>query len=194
MASKSHSKTSNKQKLTVNDKLIIFLNDALAIENAAEQRLQRRIKQVSLPEAKEQLKHHLEETKEQQDRLDNLISKLGGKPTKDAARLPLPEAPKRLQAAMKKSVTAAEQQLFAAKEDAIIENAEIVMYDSLCQLAQIMGVGDAVPVLSQNLQEEREMADWLRANVPVMITQLYPEIKSSTAPSGEARTETSAEA
>jgi ferritin-like metal-binding protein YciE len=44
-----------------------------------------------------------------------------------------------------------------------------------------MGVGDAVPVLAQNLQEEREMADWLRANMPVMITNLYPEIQSSVA-------------
>jgi ferritin-like metal-binding protein YciE len=165
--------------LTVNDKLVLHLNDALAIENAAVSRLQQRIKEVLLPEAKEQLTHHLEETRDQQGRLEQLISSLGGKPTREAARLPLPAAPKRLSGAMKKSITEAERQLMAAKEDAIIENAEIVMYDSLSQLAQLMGVGSAVPVLAQNLQEEREMADWLRANVPVMITKLYPEIQSS---------------
>ena len=80
---------------------------------------------------------------------------------------------------MKKSITEAEQQLKAAKEDAIIENAEIVIYDTLSQLAQAMGLGDAVPILTQNLQEEREMADWLRANMPAMIAQLYPQIQSS---------------
>ncbi|WP_407637201.1 DUF892 family protein [Candidatus Nitrososphaera gargensis] len=54
--------------MTINDKLVIYLNDALAIENVAIPRLQQRIKEVSLPEAKEQLKHHLEETREQQSR------------------------------------------------------------------------------------------------------------------------------
>ncbi|WP_148681197.1 DUF892 family protein [Candidatus Nitrososphaera gargensis] len=48
------------------------------------------------------------------------------------------------------------------------------MHDTLSQLAQIMDVGDAVPVFAQNLNEEKEMADWLRANLPAMITQLYP--------------------
>jgi ferritin-like metal-binding protein YciE len=169
----------NTKQLTINDKLVIYLNDALAIENAAISRLQQRIKQVSLPEAKEQLKHHLEETKEQQNRLEQLISNLGGKATREAARLDILTVPKGLAKAMKQSITDAEQQLIAAKEDAIIENAEIVMYDTLSQLAQVMGMGDAVPVLAQNLQEEREMADWLRANMPAMITQLYPEIQSS---------------
>ena len=158
----------------------------MAVENAAISRLQQRIKEASLPEAKEQLKHHLEETKEQQDRLEQLISKLGGKATREAARLPIPTLPKGLANAMKQSITEAEQQLIAAKEDAIIENAEIVMYDALSQLAQIMGVGDAVPVLTQNLQEEREMADWLRANMPAMLTQLYPEIQSSVTTSEQA--------
>lgn len=180
MARKNQSRTKrNSKKLTINDKLVIYLNDALAIENAAIPRLQQRIKEASLPEAKEQLKHHLEETREQQGRLEQLISNLGGKPIHEAARLPLPAAPKGLTNAMKQSLTEAERQLVATKEDAIIENAEIVMYDTLNQLAQIMGVGDAVPVLAQNLNEEKEMADWLRANTPAMITQLYPEIQSS---------------
>jgi ferritin-like metal-binding protein YciE len=164
---------------TVNEKLVIYLNDALAVENAAIPRLQERIKQVSLPEAKEQLKHHLEETREQQKRLEQLISKLGGKPTGDSAELPIPSPPKRLANTMDRSLTEAEEQLIAAKEDATIENAEIVMYDTLSQLAQIMGVGDALPVIAQNLNEEKEMADWLRINMPAIITHLYPEIQSS---------------
>lgn len=178
MTRKNQSRRSSRQ-LTTNDKLVVYLNGALAAENAAVPRLQQRIKQASLPEAKEQLKHHLEETQEQQKRLEQLITNLGGKPTREAARLPIPAEPKGLASAMKKSITGAEQQLIAAKEDAVIENAEIVMYDTLTQLAQIMGVGDAVPVLAQNLQEEREMADWIRTNMPVMITKLYPEIQSS---------------
>jgi len=173
---------SAKEELTNNDKLVIYLNDILAIENASIPRLQKRIKQVTIPEAKEQLKHHLEETKEQKSRLEELISKLGGKPTRESAKLPTPTPSKSLANSMKRSFRDADQQLIAAKEDAIIENAEIVMYDTVSQLAQIMGIGDAVPVLAQNLNEEKEMADWLRANIPAMLTQLYPPIEQSSSP------------
>jgi len=195
MASKNRSKTNN-EALTINEKFVIYLNDALAIENAAIKRLQQRTKQASLSEAKDQLRHHLEETMEQQKRLKDLVSTLGGKATQDSAKLPLPAPPVRLTNIVKQSFTDAERELIAAKEDAIIENAEIVMYDTLTQLAQIMGVGDAVPVLAQNLQEEREMADWLRANTPVMIAKLYPEIQASVAsePSRENKANVSAEA
>lgn len=78
----SGTKRNAKKMMTINDKLVIYLNDALAIENAAIPRLQQRIKEVSLPEAKERLKHHLEETREQQSRLEQLISTL-------AERLPM---------------------------------------------------------------------------------------------------------
>jgi len=88
-------------------------------------------------------------------------------------------------------MTSAEQQIKSAKEDLVIENAEVTMYDTLLQLAQLMNAGDAVPVLTQNLAEERAMADWIRANTPAMITQLYPEIQSSIVlPAGDEGRET----
>jgi ferritin-like metal-binding protein YciE len=172
-------KSQTHKELTQNDKMIIYLNEALAIENAAIPRLQARIKQVSIESAKAQLTHHLEETTEQQDRLRQLIVNLGGTPTRDKARLPIPEMPKRISNVANKSITSAEQELKSAKEDSIIENAEVVMYDTLLQLTQQMGVNDAIPSLTQNLSEEREMADWLRGNMPVIITELYPKIEES---------------
>ena len=39
--------------------------------------------------------------------------------------------------------------------------------------------GDAIPILTQNLDEERAMMDWIKANTPVLITQLWPEIAAS---------------
>jgi ferritin-like metal-binding protein YciE len=182
MPRNSHSKRDNNRQQSKEEKLVNYLNYALAIENAAVKRLQERTKEASLPQAKDRLKQHLRETKEQQSRLEQLISNLGGKATHDVAQLPISKPPKRLANALEPSFTDAEQQLVAAKEDAIIENAEIIMYDMLTQLSQVMGIGDAVPVLAQNFQEERDMADWLRANMPVMITKLYPEIQSSIIP------------
>lgn len=177
----THGKSGNEnaQGMNPNDKLVNYLNEALAMENAAVTRLQSRIKETNLQEAKQQLRHHLEETKEQQERLRQLITDLGGKATKNSAKLLVPTPPKNIANIIRHSITPAEEELKGAKEDAIIENAEVVMYDMMIQLAQQMNISDAIPALSQNLNEEREMADWLRANTPVMLSKLFPEIQSS---------------
>jgi ferritin-like metal-binding protein YciE len=47
-------------------------------------------------------------------------------------------------------------------------------------MAQKMNIGDALPQLSQTLQEEQKMDGWLRANAPAMFAKLWPQIESST--------------
>lgn len=174
------------KRLTLEEKLAQYLNEALSFENAAVSRLQSRIKEIQLEDAKQQLQQHLEVTREQQNRLKQLITNLGARPTNDSGQLPILVPPRTLANTLKKSMTSAEKQIKSAKEDLVIENAEVTMYDTLLQVAQLMNAGDTVPVLTQNLAEERAMADWIRANTPAMITQLYPEIQSSIVlPEGE---------
>ena len=47
----------------MNQKFILQLNAALAMENAGIERLQTRITEVSLPDAKQRLEHHLQESR-----------------------------------------------------------------------------------------------------------------------------------
>lgn len=183
---KNNSSRQNAKRLTLEEKLAQYLNETLSFENAAVSRLQSRIKEIQLEDAKQQLQQHLEVTREQQNRLKQLITNLGARPTNDSGQLPILVPPRTLANTLKKSMTSAEKQIKSAKEDLVIENAEVTMYDTLLQVAQLMNAGDAVPVLNQNLAEERAMADWIRANTPAMITQLYPEIQSSIVlPEGE---------
>ena len=173
------------KRLTPNQKLIFHLNEALAIENAAVQRLQSRIKQTKIDNVKQRLQLHLEETRGQQDRLKQLISDLsdGAKSaaTKDKAHLPIPIPPKSLSKVFQKMMTSAELELKAAKEDALVENAEIILYDMLTHLAERMNAANAITVLAQSLSEERSMADWIERNMPDIVTQLWPEIEASLA-------------
>src|SRR3954469_11988277 len=74
--SRSRSTKRKEKRVTPNQKLVLHLNEALAIENAAVQRLQSRIKQARIEIVKKRLQVHLEETKGQQDRLKQLISDL----------------------------------------------------------------------------------------------------------------------
>jgi ferritin-like metal-binding protein YciE len=166
----------------LNDKFILYLNTALAIENTALERLRSRIQQTILEDAKQQLQHHLEETIEQQDRLRQLITKLGGTPTQEKAKLPISSPPESIAKTMENTMTTstAERELNESIQDTIIENAEVTGYNMLIQMASKMNVADAIPSLRQNLNEEEEMFGWLRANAPAMFAKLWPEIEGES--------------
>ena len=176
------------KEITASEKITLYLNEALSMENAAVERLQLRIKQTKIENVKERLRLHLEETREQQNRLKELISDVGGKnPTKDKAQLPIPSVPKTMAKMIGRMMTSAELELRGAKEDAIIENAEIVLYDMLMHLVEKMGITNAISVISQSLSEEKAMADWIKTNAPDILMQLWPEIEASIAKREEAQ-------
>jgi ferritin-like metal-binding protein YciE len=188
--SRRNASTSSRQKgkgkrLTSAQKLTLHLNEALALENAAIQRLQSRIKQTRMENVRQRLQAHLEETKRQQDRLKQLISDLGNgqknAATKDKVQLPIPTPPKSLTNIFGRMMTSAEYELKATKEDAIVENAEIILYDMLTHLAERMNAVNAIAILSESLSEEKAMADWIRTNTPDMVAELWPEIEASIA-------------
>jgi ferritin-like metal-binding protein YciE len=77
----------------LHDKFVLYLNSSLAMENAALERVQKRVQQTILEDSKQQLQNHLEETKQHQDRLRQLITKLGGSPTQEKGNLPIAMPP-----------------------------------------------------------------------------------------------------
>ena len=164
------------------DKFLLYLNSALAMENAALERVQRRVQQTILQEdAKQQLQRHLEETIQHQDRLSQLITKLGGgRPTQEKGKLPIAMPPDSIRNIMHPSMSSAEQELMQSVEDTIVESAEITGYNLLIQMAGKMNdMDDAIPSLIQSLQEEEKMFAWLRANAPAMFAKLWPQIEES---------------
>ena len=176
------------KEITSSEKITLYLNEALSMENAAVERLKLRIKQTKIESVKQRLQLHLEETREQQNRLKQLISDVGGKnPTKDKAQLPIPWATKTMAKMIGRMMTSAELELKGTKEDAVIENAEIVLYDMLMQLVERMGITNAISVLNQSLSEEKAMAEWIRTNAPDVLMQLWPEIEASIAKREEAQ-------
>ena len=73
---------SNSAQDIITKKFILDLNEVLALENAGIERLQTRIEEISIPEAKQQMQHHLQESLEHQKRLQQLITSMGGEPTR----------------------------------------------------------------------------------------------------------------
>ena len=160
------------------NKFVLYLDSTLAMENAALERLQRRVQQTILEETKQKLQHHLEETKGQQERLRQLITREGRTPTLEKGKLPISIPPESIRNAMHTPMVLAEQELLESVEDTIIENAEVIGYNLLVQIALKMNMGDALVLLKQSFEEEERMFEWLKANAPAMFAKLWSQIDS----------------
>ena len=171
----------------LDDKFVLYLNSALAMENAALERVQRRLQQTILEDVKQQLQRHLKETRQHQDRLRQIIRNIGGgaiTPTEEKGQLPIAVPPQSIMDKIHTSrTTPAEQELMQSVEDMIVENAEVTGYNLLIQMAEKMNIGDTIPYLRQSLDEEEKMFGWLRANTPVMFAKLWPQIEGSSSSS-----------
>jgi ferritin-like metal-binding protein YciE len=164
------------------------------MENAALERVQRRVQQTILEDARQQLQNHLEETKQHQDRLRQLITKLGGSPTQEKGQLPIAMPPEFIGNIIHSSMTSAEQELMQSVEDTIVESAEVTGYNLLIQMAGKMNdMTDAILSLRQSLQEEEKMFIWLRANAPAMFAKLWPQIEESLSSSSTTTSSSSAD-
>src|SRR5215211_3806238 len=71
-----------------NQKIVQYLNDALAMENASEERIQSRLQETIVDDTRIQLRDHLDETRNQKGRLKQIITSHGGEPTDAKAELP----------------------------------------------------------------------------------------------------------
>jgi ferritin-like metal-binding protein YciE len=72
-----------------------------------------------------------------------------------------------------------EMELIRTKEDAILENTEIIGYKMVIQIAERAGAQETIPALEQNMKEEQSMANWIMDNTPVMLDKLWPKIQTA---------------
>ena len=172
----------------LSQKFILELNGALAMENAGIERLQTRISETIVPEARQRMELHMKESLEHQKRLQNLITTLGGVPTQEKLGLPLPSYPQDMFKAMTDTMTRQESELKKGEEDIILEKAEVICYFMLIQKAQKAGgiFLSAVEPLTLNMKDEENMAGWVKTNSPGIMSQLWPKIQpavvSATSP------------
>lgn len=151
------------------------LNLALSYENATIDRLEKRISETIVPEVKEKLKQHLQNTKEQQDRLMQRIEAMGGfmQPTSEKGRLPIPEPPLTLKMMIENSSSHEEREVWESINDLIIERAEAIMYKGGIQALEMLKADKkTIDILKKNLKEEEAFGDWLERNNPKIARRL----------------------
>jgi len=154
---------------------IAGLSLALSYENAAIERLDKRISESIVPEVKEKIKRHLEQTKEQQERLKERIKTLGGgmEPTSEKGQLPIPQPPHKLKMMIESSSSEKEKEVWESLNDLIIERAEAIMYKGGIQALELLKIDKkTIKALEKNLKEEQAFGDWLEKNNPRIAKRL----------------------
>jgi ferritin-like metal-binding protein YciE len=149
------------------------LNLALSYENAAIDRLEKRLSECIVPEIKEKIKHHLAQTKEQQERLQERIRALGGEITSEKGHLPVPEPPQSLKLLIESHSTDREREVWESLNDLIIERAESIMYRGGIQALELLKADKkTIKTLEKILKEEQAFGDWLEKNNPKIAKRL----------------------
>jgi ferritin-like metal-binding protein YciE len=154
---------------------IAGLSLALSYENAAIDRLQKRLQESTVPEVKQKIKHHLQETREQQRRLSDRIKALGHgmEPITEKGRLPLPEPPQSLKLMIESNSSDNEKEVWESLNDLIIERAEVIMYKGGIQALELLKADKkTIQALQKNLKEEQAFGDWLEKNNPKIARKL----------------------
>ncbi len=177
---------------TISQRFILALNESLAMENSSIQRLQKRINEAILPDTKQQLQHHLQESQEHQKRLQELITNMGGQPTKENIAPPLPDYPQDIIQMMDNTMTKETWEL-KRSEDLIIENAEAICYNILIQKAEnAEGKFESIidPLLL-NIRDEEHVINWIKITSPAVLDELWPKIEELAAKTTTTTTTTS---
>lgn len=154
---------------------IAGLSLALSYENAAVDRLDKRVSESIVPEVKEKIKRHLEQTKGQQERLKERIKTLGGgmEPTSEKGQLPIPQPPHKLKMMIESSSSEKEKEVWESLNDLIIERAEAIMYKGGIQALELLKIDKkTIKALEKNLKEEQAFGDWLEKNNPRIAKRL----------------------
>ncbi len=181
-----------------NNKSIDYLNEVLSIENAVIERLERRILETPIQDSKKLLQQHLQEEKEQQRRLIDVLSTYGKKPTDSKADLiSLHSLTNEARDKMKKDninthidtknitkistaihddnninntiLTREEDEILNTKEDALIKNYEISSYKTILKIAKGVMGKYAIDILKQNLQEKEILHDKIKSSESIML-------------------------
>ena len=165
----------DKSYLSANAIAVAGLNLALSYENAAVDRLEKRLSESIVPEVKQKIIHHLDQTKTQQERLRERIKVLGMgmEPTSDKGRLPIPEPPQNLKMMIKNNSSDKEREVWESLNDLIVERAEAIMYRGGIEALQLLKADKkTIKALEKNLSEEEAFGDWLEKNNPKIAKRL----------------------
>jgi ferritin-like metal-binding protein YciE len=148
--------------LTASDEVMTIYTTGLrnqhAVENQAIEMIERQVERLeNYPEMRTRMQHHLEESRTQAQRLDQLLVSLdtSASTLKDAALSFMGNVAAMMHA------PASDEVMKNSLANYAFEHYEIAGYKSLIAIAETVGHTEAVSVLGESLAEEEAMAKWI---------------------------------
>ena len=156
------------------------LRNAHALEVQAMQLLERQVERIdSYPEMLGRMKQHIEESRTQSQRLEQILERLGSSNStlKDLGTGLMGNL------AALAHVPAQDEILKNTFANYAFEHFEIACYRGLIEMAKAAGDQAGIPLIEQSLQEEVQMAEWIGQNLPATV-QKYIALETSGQKSG----------
>jgi ferritin-like metal-binding protein YciE len=148
--------------------LVAWLNDAYAMEMALVPILENHAKDANNhPAIEARDREHAEQTRKQAERIKGCLERLGEKPSK--AKAALGSLFGYMQAPMTGMFSDELVKNFLM--DYAIEHFEIACYEALITASEQLGENEIASVCRGILQEEQEMADWIRDFLPTIVSE-----------------------
>lgn len=160
---------------TEQDRYILHLNHALAMESALVDHLEKRAKEISDPKIKQRVEEHRSETMDHRDTVRGIIESLHGAPTASKATVQPPISPGvigSLKTALEGEKT--DRALTEALADYAVENFEAGLYLALAQMARNLGHAEHAGDYDRIRRQEESMAQFLAGCEPQMVDQAFP--------------------
>lgn len=182
----------------IKSSLIEYIIKTFFNEKAEISRLYLRINQTAIPEVKQRLQQHLEETQKQKSRLIQINLVLGEKSIENVSTS-VPNISGLTEKEYNKSLPdyddendknitpqyrntksdSDETELSRIKQDFIIEYDEVVAYNELIHMAQLSDSSHKLKVmqlLKDSLQEEESMVYWYQLHTSLILDNLWPKL------------------
>lgn len=149
--------------------LIHWLRDAYAMEQHAIEMIEKQARRIQhYPDFKQRLTRHLKETKNQAERLEQCLDRLGESPS--AFKSGISKVAGTLQALSGMFVS--DEIVKGSVASYVFEHFEIGNYRALIAAAEAAGEPEIARLCQENLEEEIEMAKWMEDNI-AGITQQF---------------------
>ncbi|MHB8284886.1 MAG: ferritin-like domain-containing protein [Caulobacteraceae bacterium] len=155
--------------------LVTALKNAHAMEKEAQQIISRQLDRLkNYPKVEDRLRSHLAETNTQMQRLDDVLATVGSESSgfKDLVTGIVGNM------AALGHVPMGDEILKNSFANYAFENFEIAAYKSLFTIAEGVGQGSIISVLTPSLKEEQAMAAWLDDNL-AEVTQTYMRLRAT---------------
>lgn len=157
------------------DRYILHLNHALAMESALIDHLEKRAAAAPHPHVRDKLLLHREQTREHAHRVRAIIQSLSGEPTATKAVVQPPITPSMLG----KVMTALESEkadhlLSEDLADYAVEHYEAALYSGLALIARNLGFPEHASQFELIRKQELEMAEFIAAGQPDAIREAFP--------------------